>query len=94
MINSNNYTQKERLEIVLDIMNKLKKFKLNNGDTIDLYNSDYSFVKEFKLITSQYIKDGNAYNGILDFKEIQKKIEYSLPQKNYKKSLFVIRIKN
>ena len=88
--NNNIYTKIERLQIVLDIMNKLKNFNLNN-EVIDLYNSNYSFIKELKDITKNYINDGKSYKGFLEFTEIGKKIEYLFPDKNYKKSLFVIR---
>jgi len=91
-IESNNYSKIERLKIVLDIMNKLKKFTINN-EIIDLYNSNYSFIIELKNITNIYIKEGTNQKGFLEFKEIDKTIEYIFPQKNYKKSLFVIRMK-
>ena len=90
---NNMYTKKERLNIVLDIINKLKMFNLNDGTTIDIYNSNYSFINEFKLITNNYIKDGLHVKGFLEFEEIGKKIEYIFPEKNYKKPLFVIRMK-
>ena len=90
---NNNYDKNERLQIVLDIINKLKKFKLNDNSIIDLYNSNYSFINIFKEITNKYIKDGIAQKGIIEFEEIGKKIEYNFPQKNYKKPLFVIRMK-
>ena len=88
----NNYTINERLNIVLDIMKKLKNFNINN-DIIDLYNSNYSFMKELKEITNIYIKEGISQKGYLDFNEINKKIEYNFPIKKYKNPLFVIRIK-
>ena len=88
--NNNCYTKMERLKIVLDIINKLKNFNINN-EIIDLYSSDYSFIKEFKEITNKYVKDGGVHKGFLDFIEIGKKIEYNFPEKNYKKPLFVFR---
>ena len=90
---NNNYTKLERVKIVLDIMNKLKKFNVGN-EIIDLYNSNYSFIKELKIITNEYINHGKTCKGFLDFIEIEKKIEYIFPEKNYKKPLFVIRMKN
>jgi predicted transcriptional regulator len=90
---NNMYTKKERLDIVLDIINKLKNFKLKDDSIIDIYNSNYSFINEFKIITNNYIKDGLQIKGVLEFDEIGKKIEYIFPQKNYKKPLFVIRMK-
>lgn len=85
------YSQKERMNIIIDIMTKLKNFKLNNGETINLYDNNYSFIKELKELGNRYIKEGKTLKGILDFEEIGKKIEYHFPEKTYKKPLFVIR---
>ena len=91
------YTQKERLQIVLDIINNLKNYKTKNNTIINLYNEELcSFIKEFKFITNQYIKqDDNKpikeFKGKMLFEEINKEIEYIFPAKNNKKPLFVIR---
>jgi hypothetical protein len=92
----NYYTQKERLQIVLDIASKLKNFKSKDGSIINLYNENLcSFIIELKQIFSNYIKqDENnliEMKGTLLFEEIGKNIEYLLPIKKNKKSLFVIR---
>tara|TARA_B000000441_G_C21732577_1_gene347449 strand:- start:42 stop:326 length:285 start_codon:yes stop_codon:yes gene_type:complete len=92
------YSQKERVNIVIDIINKLKNFKTKNGNTVNLYNSNLcSFIDEFKNITNQYIKqDENnlkGFKGKLYFEEIDKFIEYNLPIKNTEKALFVFRLK-
>ena len=89
---SNNYTKEERLKIIIDIINNLKNFNLNN-EIINLYNENYSFINEFKIITRRYISEGSKEKGFLEFVEIDKKIEYHFPVKNYKKPLFVIRMK-
>lgn len=67
------YSQKERMNIIIDIMTKLKNFKLNNGETINLYDNNYSFIKELKELGNRYIKEGKTLKGILDFEEIGKK---------------------
>jgi len=90
-------SKKERLKIVLDIVNKLKNFKLKNGNTINLYNEELcDFIKDFKIICNNYIKQEEdnvkEFKGILNFVEINKKIEYKLPNKNANDALFVIRI--
>lgn len=92
------YSQKERVNIVIDIINKLKNFKTKNGNTVNLYNSNLcSFIDEFKNITNQYIKqDENnlkGFKGKLYFEEIDKFIEYNLPIKNTEEALFVFRLK-
>lgn len=87
------YSQSERLNIVLDIVKKLKNYKLNTGNTIDLYNSTLcSFITDFKIITNKYIKEEKEYKGTLYFEEINKTIEYILPINKNKNPLFVIRI--
>jgi hypothetical protein len=90
------YTKIERLEIVLDIVKKLKNYKGKNNTTVNLYNEHLcSFVAEFKEICNNYIKQDESkledYKGTLDFEEINKKIEYCLPCKKNKAPLFVIR---
>ena len=91
------YSKSERLVIVLEIFKNLKNYKQKNGNIINLYNEKLcSFIKEFKEITKKYINqkedDIKEYKGILDFEEINKKIEYILPIKKDKEPLFVIRM--
>jgi|UniRef100_A0A6C0JNJ1 hypothetical protein len=92
------YSQKDRLIIVIDIINNLKNYKTKNGNTVNLYDSNLcSFINKFKEITNQYIKqDENnlkEFKGRLYFEEIDKYIEYNLPIYKYKQPLFVIRFK-
>ena len=87
---------RDRLSIVLDIVKKLKNYKLKNGSTLNLYNPELcSFVNEFKKITNEYIKQDDDYvvdyKGTLLFEEINKNIEYILPAKKSDNPLFVIR---
>lgn len=90
------YSKIERLQIVLEIVNKLKNFKCKNNTIINLYDDNLcSFIGELKKIFNNYIKqDENKlidYKGNLYFEEIDKKIEYFLPCRKNKKSLFVIK---
>jgi hypothetical protein len=86
------YSQSERLNIVLDIVKKLKNYKLHTGNTINLYNSSLcSFITDFKIITNKYIKEEKEYKVPLYFEEINKTIEYILPINKNKKPLFVIK---
>mgnify|MGYP006217383221 CR=1 FL=1 len=92
------YSQKERLEIIIDIVKKLKEYKMANGNTINLYNNNFcNFISEFKKISNLYIKqevnDLKEFKGTLYFEEIDKNIEYILPIDTSKKPLFVIRFK-
>jgi len=90
------YSKIERLQIVLEIVNKLKNFKCKNNTIINLYDDNLcNFIGELKEILNNYIKQDETklmdYKGNLHFEEIDKKIEYFLPCRKNKKSLFVIR---
>jgi hypothetical protein len=94
---TNYYSRNERLEIVLNIVKKLKNYELKNGSTINLYNENLcEFIKEFKEITNNYIKqdDNNVkeFKGKLKFTEINKTIEYIFPIIKNIEPLFVIRM--
>jgi hypothetical protein len=81
----------QKLQITLDIVKKLRTFEGPNGK-VNLFNNEYSFVKELKKIFSEYIHSDRAFKGQLEFKEIGKIIEYYLPCMNNKNPLFVIRM--
>jgi hypothetical protein len=87
-----NLTQADKLLISLDIINKLKNFNGPNG-AVNLWNEEYSFVKELKEIFNKYIHSDRSYKGSLQFVEIGKVIDYRLPQMKNKDPLFVIRMK-
>ena len=86
----------ERLQIVLQIVNKLKNYNCTNNTTINLYNENLCyFITELKQIFDKYIKQDeknlNDYKGILYFEEINKNIEYFLPCRKNTEPLFVIK---
>ena len=92
------YTKVEKLNIVLDIAKKLKHFKGKNGQIVDLYRDDISFIEEFKTITNEYIKyeplndnPPKEFKGSFDFIEIGKRIDYIFPILKKDEPLFVIR---
>jgi hypothetical protein len=89
----------ERLQIVLEIVNKLKNYKCTNNTIINLYNENLChFIVELKQIFDQYVKQDEEkledYKGTLFFEEINKNIEYFLPCRKTAKPLFVIKGKN
>jgi len=86
-----NLTQLEKLKITLEIANKLRNFEGPNGK-VNLFNGEYSFVKELKRIFNDYIHSDKQFKGTLEFVEINKKIDYFLPTTNKRQPLFVIRI--
>ena len=87
-----NYTQQERLEIVLDIVTQLR-LTPGKGGNVNLYNDIYSFIPKFKKICNDYIKNEKDFNGVLYFLEIDKKIKYYLPIDNNNKAYFIIKMK-
>ena len=87
--NNGIYSQNERIKIVVDIVKKLVNYNTEGG-IINLYNEEYSYVKEFKQITNDYIHNEKTYSGILEFVEIGKKLEYYLPIRKKNKPKFII----
>jgi hypothetical protein len=87
------YSQKEKLEIVLDIVTKLKNYSGKGGVIVDLYNDNYSFVPKFKSICNEYIKGESPFKGSLQFLEIDKVIKYYFPINKKEKAYFIIKIK-
>ena len=84
-------SQLEKLQITLDIVHKLKTFEGPNGKA-NLFNDEYSFTQELKKIFNDYIHSNRTFKGCLEFKEIDKVIEYRFPHMNNKQPLFVIRM--
>jgi hypothetical protein len=87
-----NLTQADKILITLDIVRKLQNFTGPNG-SVNLFNEEYSFVKDLKKIFNDYIHGDRSYKGSLNFVEINKVIDYRLPQFKNKDPLFVIRMK-
>lgn len=89
-------SRKERLEIVLDIVRKLKNFPTTTGTTIDLYNCDFPAMTHLKLIFNRYInQDDSDYliseSEKIPFPEINRKIHLVLPVKKDASPLFVLK---
>ena len=84
------YSQKEKIEICLDIAKKLKFFENKNG-TINLFNESYTFVPKLKKIFQEYIKGTSDFKGTLEFEELGKIINYHFSIN--KKAKFIIKLK-
>tara|TARA_Y100000816_G_C26078786_1_gene568272 strand:+ start:1391 stop:1726 length:336 start_codon:yes stop_codon:yes gene_type:complete len=95
LLNHNDiFTRSEKAKIVIDIINGLKKFPGKNNNTIDLYNSQYSYYDDFKKITSAWINNElSEYKGIIYFAELDKNFEYLFPKMKNEAPLFVLRCK-
>ena len=87
------YTQKEKVEICVDIAKKLKFYQNENGEPVNLFNENYTFVPKLKKIFADYIKENKIFSGKLEFEEIGKQIKYEFPISRKKKAVFVIKIK-
>jgi len=87
------YTEREKLEICLDIAKKLKFYENAQGVTVNLFNENYTFIPKLKDIFSNYIKDTKDYSGVLEFEEIGKQIKYHFPISKRRKATFVIKMK-
>ena len=86
------YTAKEKLDIVMDMVSKLRHYKNERGEPVNLMNEHFSFVNKLKEIMNKYVREeGSEYKGFLEFEEIGKKLEYYFPASNKRESMLVIR---
>jgi hypothetical protein len=86
------YTSQEKLQICLDIANKLKNYTNANGVCVNLFNDTYTFIPKLKAIFSGYINGNVDYKGTLQFEEIDKTIKYYFPVSKKQKATFVIKM--
>lgn len=99
-------TKSERLQIVIDIVKKLKSFPKSYvalGDPtpfIDLYNEEYDAIKQLKKIFDAYINQNDedqtslqSFSGKIPFPELNRTIEYILPIRKITQPTFVLRHK-
>jgi hypothetical protein len=89
----NKLTEQEKVSICTDIAKNLKEFENEKGQKVNLFNNEYSFVKELKKVFNEYIHNETSLKGSLHFVEINKKIDYYFPLYKNEEPLFVIRIK-
>jgi hypothetical protein len=87
------YSEKEKVEICVDIAKKLKFFENSQGIVVNLFNENYTFIPKLKKIFADYIKDTRDYSGSIEFEEIGKQIKYHFPVSKKKKASFTIKIK-
>lgn len=96
----NKRNKQERLQVVLDIAQKLKRFP-KSGFTVfetpymDLYNSEYPAIVKLKKVFHEYIhqsdENSTGFSGQILFEELNRKIEYILPIKKRAQPLFVLK---
>lgn len=86
------YTADEKLKIVMDMVSKLRYYKNERGEPVNLMNEHFTFVSKLKEIMNKYVKEEKSeYKGFLEFEEIGKKLEYYFPASNKKDPTLVIR---
>lgn len=93
MKNLKKLTREQRLQIVLNIINKLKCFPSNNTiGVINIYLDEYIAIKRLKEIFKEYIneKDDDLFekSGKIDFPEINRVIYYTLPSNERRNPIF------
>jgi hypothetical protein len=91
--------KRERLEIVLEIVKKLKNFPTSERTFIDIYNSEFPTIAKLKEIFNEYINQDDNHpsliyglNGKLLFPEINRRIIYVLPVKKDALSTFILQV--
>jgi hypothetical protein len=96
-------TKAQRVEIVINICKQLRFFPksshwVNESPYIDLYNGNFKEIKQLKQVFHDYINQNDdepqkliGFSGIIDFPDIDRKIEYILPVKDSATPLFVLR---
>jgi hypothetical protein len=84
-------TSKEKLEVVMDIIEKLQNFETNVGPQ-DIFLPHYDYVDNCKKMFNDYIRNNDRQKGKFMFNEIGKYIEYDLPANKRGKPLFVLRV--
>jgi hypothetical protein len=86
------YKPQEKLVIVMDMVSKLRYYKNDRGEPVNLMNEHFTFVSKLKEIMNKYVReDGSEFKGFLEFEEIGKKIEYDFPASNKRDPTLVIR---
>ena len=86
------YTAEDKLKIVMDMVSKLRYYKNERGEPVNLMNEHFTFVSKLKAIMNKYVKEEKSeYKGFLEFEEIGKKLEYYFPASNKKDPTLVIR---
>lgn len=92
-------TKEERLNVVMNLIKKLRYFPRSDFFTnenindiyVNLFNEEYPAIKELKTIFNEYIHNEYSVSGKIKFQEINRKIEYILPINANIDPLFVLK---
>jgi hypothetical protein len=89
------YIKKERLMVIMDIINKLRNFVGESGETVNLYNEEYSAVKQLKIDFDAYLNQDDETSITIEnsvkFEELNRKIQYRLPAFSPHEPMFIMK---
>lgn len=92
------YTKNERLSFIMDIINSLRSFRGENGEAVNLYNEEYSAIKQLKAIFDEYLNQPDdtsvSFEGTIKFEELNRKLQYRLPAFSPHKPLLMMKKPN
>lgn len=92
------YTKNERLTFIMDIINSLRSFRGENGEAANLYNEEYSAIKQLKAIFDEYLNQPDdtsvSFEGTIKFEELNRKLQYRLPAFSPHKPLLLMKKPN
>ena len=88
--------REERIKTVIGFCTNLRNYVDADKKKVNLYDTNYSFIQEFKRVCKLYIDQDDTkeiidYEGRILFHEINKYIDFCLPGTKQKKSFFVFR---
>lgn len=81
----------DRLKIMLDVRDKLRNFMTSTFDKINLWDTDFSAIKELKKVFKEYISSEIGFSGEIKFVEIDRVIVYKLPIKENVREEVILR---
>lgn len=81
----------DRLKIMLDVRDKLRNFMTSTFDKINLWDTDFSAIKELKKVFKEYINGEIGFSGEIKFVEIDRVIVYKLPIKENVREEVILR---
>ncbi len=77
------YTKTQRLGFIMEMISDLRNFRGEKGELVNLYNEEYSAIRELKQVFDSYLKQNDVtsvtYEGLIKFTELDRKLKYRLP---------------
>ena len=80
---------------IMDIINKLRNFVGQTGETVNLYNEEFSAVKQMKSDFDAYLNQDDSTSvtieNIVKFEELDRKVQYRLPAFSPHQPMFIMK---